>query len=307
MAVVHRCRPAVRRRRARSRAGAVRILAGLDAPAISRTQATVRCRRIRAFSLHWAAGWGTTRERPKVAIPRHTDDVHLTVSSRAQPFGDAPRPGVLRKNSRDRVRPSQYVARIVPNASRCFGRKTLTPDGGVEGVAKLALVSQRDPTRRFLPPKPASANPVFGCHGFDNEVHYAAAPDQGAVFLAQNREIAEREPLIARECVPQECGRLFGRAGPASGIEIPRDFRKCMNASEERQIVQNHPPQHEASRLQLVCAVRQGHLQDVSAVSGRHYNRAARTRQSPNVERGAPDSKRPSGSGSVTTCLYQPD
>jgi hypothetical protein len=41
-----------------------------------------------------------------------------------------------------------------------------------------------------------------------------------------------------------------------------RDFGKRMDASEERQIVRSDPPQHEASRLQPVCAVRQGHLDD---------------------------------------------
>src|SRR5262249_47740837 len=116
------------------------------------------------------------------------------------------------------------------------------------------------PSRGFLPSEPASANPVFGCHGVDNEVHYAAAPDQGSVFLAQNREIAERELFIARECVPQKCGRLFRRPRPASGIKIPRDFWECVNASEERQIVRDYPPQHEASRLQSMCAVRKGHF-----------------------------------------------
>jgi len=33
-----------------------------------------------------------------VAIPRETDHVHLAGGSRARPFGDAPRAGVLRKN-----------------------------------------------------------------------------------------------------------------------------------------------------------------------------------------------------------------
>jgi hypothetical protein len=35
-----------------------------------------------------------------------------------------------------------------------------------------------------------------------------------------------------------------------------------VDASEERQIVRRDPPQHEASRLQPVCAVRQGHFED---------------------------------------------
>src|SRR2546425_8380286 len=41
-----------------------------------------------------------------------------------------------------------------------------------------------------------------------------------------------------------------------------RDFGECVDASEERQIVRRDPPQHEASRLQPVCAVRQGHCED---------------------------------------------
>jgi hypothetical protein len=35
-----------------------------------------------------------------------------------------------------------------------------------------------------------------------------------------------------------------------------------VDANEERQIVRRDPPQHEASRLQPVCAVRQGHFED---------------------------------------------
>ena len=42
------------------------------------------------------------RGRPHVAIPRETDHFHLAGGSRARPFGDAPRAGVLRKNGRDR-------------------------------------------------------------------------------------------------------------------------------------------------------------------------------------------------------------
>jgi hypothetical protein len=41
-----------------------------------------------------------------------------------------------------------------------------------------------------------------------------------------------------------------------------RDFGECVDASEERQIVRPDPPQHEASRLQPVCAERQGHCED---------------------------------------------
>ena len=116
------------------------------------------------------------RERPHVAIPREIDHVHLAGGSRARPFGDAPRAGVLRKNGRDRVRQPQNVARVIANATRRFGRETLAPDGGVERVAKLTLECQRDASGRLFAPEPSSANPVLGCRGFDNEVHQAAAP-----------------------------------------------------------------------------------------------------------------------------------
>jgi hypothetical protein len=39
-------------------------------------------------------------------------------------------------------------------------------------------------------------------------------------------------------------------------------FGECVDASEERQIIRRDPPQHEASRLQPVCGVRQGHVED---------------------------------------------
>jgi hypothetical protein len=38
-----------------------------------------------------------------------------------------------------------------------------------------------------------------------------------------------------------------------------RDFRECVEAGVERQIVRRDPPQHEAIRLQPVRAARQGH------------------------------------------------
>src|SRR5260370_23658877 len=90
------------------------------------------------------------RERPHVAIPRETDHFHLTGGSRTRPFGDAPRAGVLRKNGRDRVRPPEDVAGVVANATRRFGRETLTPDGGIERVAELTLEGQRDAPGRLL-------------------------------------------------------------------------------------------------------------------------------------------------------------
>src|SRR5882672_11475753 len=190
-------------------------------------------------------------KRPHPAIPRETDRFHLAGDLRAAPFGDAPRAGVLRKNGRDRVRPPQNVARVVANATRRFGREPPAPDGGVERVAELTLEGQRDVSRRLFAPEPSSANPRLGCRGFDHHVHQAAAPDQRSVVLAHDREIAERELPIARESVPQPCGRVFGRARPASGIQKLRDFRECVDASEERQIVRRDPPQHEASRLEL--------------------------------------------------------
>jgi hypothetical protein len=42
-----------------------------------------------------------------------------------------------------------------------------------------------------------------------------------------------------------------------------RHFGECLGASEERQIVRRDPAQHEAGRLQPVCAVRLGHCEDV--------------------------------------------
>jgi hypothetical protein len=41
-----------------------------------------------------------------------------------------------------------------------------------------------------------------------------------------------------------------------------RDFGECVDSSEERQIARRDPPQHEASRLQPICAVRQGPFED---------------------------------------------
>src|SRR5437867_529757 len=202
------------------------------------------------------------RERPQVAIPRETEHFHLAGGSHAEPFGDAPRAGVLRKNRRDRIRQPQNVARVVANATHRFGRETVAPDGGVERVAELTLECKRDASGRLCPPEPSSANPALGCRGFDREVGQAAAPDQRSVFLAQDREVAERELLRALESGLQPRGRLFGRARPASGIKILRDFGECVDPSEERQIVRRDPPQHEASRLQPVCAVRQRHCED---------------------------------------------
>ncbi len=152
------------------------------------------------------------RERPHLAIPRETDHFHLAGGSHAEPFGDAPRADVLRKNGRDRVRQPQNVAGVIANATRRFGRETLAPDGGVERVAELTLECQRDVSGRLFASEPSSANPVLGCRGFDNEVHQAAAPDQRSVFLAQDREIAERELLIA----------LNLKAARALGVRAPK-------------------------------------------------------------------------------------
>src|SRR5205814_3025053 len=123
---------------------------------------------------------------------------------------------------------------VVANAARRFGRETLAPGGGVECVAELTLECERDSRGRPFAPEPSSANPVLGCRGFDNEVHQAAAPDERSVFLAQDREIAERELLIARESGLQPCGRLFRRARPTSGIKMLHDFAERVDASEER-------------------------------------------------------------------------
>src|SRR5437867_524309 len=200
------------------------------------------------------------RERPLVAIPRETDHVHLADGSRAQPFGDAPRAGVLRKNGRDRVRQPQNVARVVANATRRLRRETLAPDGGVERVAELTLERQLDISGHPGEPEPSSADPVLGFLGFDHQFHQPVAPDQRAVSLAQDRQIAERELHIARESGLQPCGRLFGRARPTYGIQMPRDVGECVDAGEEGQIVRRDPAQHEALRLQPVGAVGQGHV-----------------------------------------------
>src|SRR5262249_36925575 len=142
---------------------------------------------------------------------------------------------------------------------RRFARETLAPGGGVERVAELALERQRDTSGGLGAPEPSSANPALGCRRFDNEVHQATAPDQCSIFLAQDGEIAERELLRARESVLQPGGSLFGRARPACGIETLRGFGECVDAGEEGQIVRCDPPEHEARRLQAVCAVGQGH------------------------------------------------
>jgi glutathione S-transferase len=47
-----------------------------------------------------------------------------------------------------------------------------------------------------------------------------------------------------------------------------RRFGERMDAREELQIVRRDPPQHEASRLQPVCAVRQGHLEESRMLLG---------------------------------------
>src|SRR6266545_1775425 len=109
------------------------------------------------------------------------------------------------------------------SATRRFGRETLAPEGGVERVAELTLECKRDASGRLCAPEPSSANPVLGCRGFDSEIGQAAAPDQRSVFLAQDREVAERELLRARQTGLQPRGRLFGRARPASEIKILRD------------------------------------------------------------------------------------
>jgi hypothetical protein len=103
---------------------------------------------------------------------------------------------------------------------------------------------------------------MLGYCSFDSEFHDTAAPDQRSVFLTQDRKIPECQPLIAVEDGPQKCGRLFGRARPTSGIKVLRDFGECVEAGEEWQIVHRDPPQHEASRLQPVGTVRQGHFGD---------------------------------------------
>jgi hypothetical protein len=98
--------------------------------------------------------------------------------------------------------------------------------------------------------------------GLDNEFRQAATPDQRTVRFAQDREMAKRELLVAHERPLQPDSRLFHCAWPALGIKSLSDFRQCMEASEERQIVGRDPPEQEASRLQLTYAVRQCHVED---------------------------------------------
>ena len=124
---------------------------------------------------------------------------HLTVGARPEPLGDALRASVLWMNGRDRVRQTQNVTRIIPHATRCFGRKTLAPNSGIERIAKLTLERQRDASGRLPISKPTSADPILGRRGFDNKVHQAATPDQRSVRLTQDSKIPKRELLIAFE------------------------------------------------------------------------------------------------------------
>src|SRR5476651_2218585 len=132
------------------------------------------------------------RERPYEAIERAAGHIHLVGGVPAQPFGDPPRADVLRKDGRNRVRQPQNVAGVVANAAGRFGGETLAPGRGIERVPELILEGQPHPGRRGVPPEPSFADGVSGYRGFDNQVRQAAAPDQRSVFLAQDRELAER-------------------------------------------------------------------------------------------------------------------
>ena len=188
-------------------------------------------------------------------------------------------------------RQQQNVARVVANATHCFGREALAPGGGVERVAEFALECQRDAGGGLGVPEPCSANPAVRCRGFDGQVRQAAAPDQHAVLLAQHREMAERT-FITFESAVQPRHHLGGRTRPAGGIKTLRDFGKCVNAREERQIVRLDPPQHETGRLQPVRAMRQSLIgmalscRCYSGVCRRVELRAATVRGAPS--RGAP-------------------
>src|SRR2546427_4243515 len=165
------------------------------------------------------------RERPHVAIPRETDHVHLTGGSRARPFGHAPSGRSAEEWPRSRTTAAERRAR---SHGRNAPLRSRNPGPSRRGRTcsrahtRMSARRQRAPVRA---PEPSSANPVLGCRGFDNEVHQAAAR-------------------------------------PACGIKMLRDFGECVDASDERQIVLRAPPQHEASRLQPVYAVRQGHCED---------------------------------------------
>src|ERR1700730_336760 len=100
--------------------------------------------------------------------------------------------------------------------SRSSGGEPLAPDGGVERVAELTLEGQGHAGGRLFAPEPPPPNPVLGRGWVDDHVPQGATPHQPALLLAQDREVAERELLVARERVPQPCGCLFGRARPAA-------------------------------------------------------------------------------------------
>jgi hypothetical protein len=90
--------------------------------------------------------------------------------------------------------------------------------------SRLSARPRRAPVRA----EPPSAYPVLGCGGFDNEVHQAAAPDQRSVFLAQDREIAERESarLALRRIAPDDLPRRRTRsAGGAWRMALDRAWR----------------------------------------------------------------------------------
>src|SRR5207244_608976 len=167
------------------------------------------------FPRYWLEpGLSAGRERPQVAVPGEADHLHLAGASRARPLGDAPRADVFGMNDRDRVGQPQHVAGIVAHTARRFARETLTPHGGVEGVAELTLEGQRDARGRSFAPEPAPSHPALGRRSFDDKGRQTAAPDQRAVLLAHDREMAERALLIARERAVQPCGRFFRRARP---------------------------------------------------------------------------------------------
>ena len=118
---------------------------------------TVRGRLGRGCRLEPRRGAG--RERPHVAIPRETDHVHLADGSRARPFGDAPRAGVLRKNgtrteARVGERPA-YFGRFVPTA--IYERARLPLGARLGGPA---IVEQTDTTTVIPPGVTALVDPV---------------------------------------------------------------------------------------------------------------------------------------------------
>src|SRR5262245_26162728 len=148
--------------------------------------------------------------------------------------------------------PTSFRAAKRPGApmSRCF-----PPSAGITKPLVASIVMPSLWLRRAA----CVERPHVAIPRETDHLHQAAAFDQHSVCLAHEREIAERQLVIARKRVLHPCFRLFGRAGPALGIQMLRHLRVCVEARIERQVVRRDPPQNAAIRLQPVCAVGQRH------------------------------------------------